>query len=116
MAKTNYNKMSNKAKEDVKKDIEPVVEEVTVDAEPIVEEPVLEVKVVYGTVVDCEKLNVRSKPSIKGDIICVITKDTKVVVAESGSTKDFYEVHSIDDANVTVGFHGWCMKKYISVK
>lgn len=115
MAKTNYNKMSNKPKEDVKKEVEPVVEEVTVEVEETaVEAP--EVEVIYGTVAGCDKLNVRSKPSTNGEIICVIPKGTKIVVAELGSTKDFYEVHSIDDGNATVGFHGWCMKKYISVK
>lgn len=116
MAKTNYNKMSNKNQEDVM----PVVETTSLDAEPTVKETVAEEvvvekkpekKVKIGAVANCEKLNVRTEPSIDAAIALVITKGTKVEIV--GSKGDFYNVRKDTGSE---GFNGWCMKKYISVK
>lgn len=115
MAKTNYNKMSNKPKEDVKKEVEPIVEEVAVEVEPITEEPVIEKKpekkVKIGVVTNCEKLNVRTNPHPAAHVELVINKGTEVEIVDSEG--DFYFVRK---GNTTEGFNGWCMKKYISVK
>lgn len=115
MAKTNYNKMSNKPKEDVKKEVEPIVEEVAVEVEPISEEPVIEKKpekkVKKGVVTGCTKLNVRTNPHPNAHIELTIDNGTEVEIVRSEG--DFYLVRK--DAT-TEGFNGWCMKKYISVK
>ena len=120
MGKTNYNKMSNKPKEDVKPtfvettslDETPVVEEVAApEAEPVVEEVTVEEKVKIGVVVDCVKLNVRSNPSTMAEIVLTINHGTEVEIIDE--VDDFYRV--CKDAT-TEGFSGWCMKKYISIK
>lgn len=106
--KKNYNKISTeKAKAEVVEEVEAVVE--TVEAVEVVEEVVEEPVVMIGVVANCEKLNVRSKPNVKSDVVCIITKGTEVEIQEANSSKDFYNV--IGD-----GFNGFCMKKYISVK
>lgn len=111
MAKTNYNKMSNKPQEDVKIETEvAVVEEVVVEAAPV-EERKPEKKVKKGIVVDCVKLNVRTNPSPNAAIELTIDKGTEVEIVRSEG--DFYFVRK---DNTTNGFNGWCMKKYISVK
>lgn len=115
MSKKNYNKISTeaaKANAEVEKVEETVIEEV---AEPVIE-AIPEVKVIYGIVANCAKLNVRSKPDIKSQVVCVVTAGLEVVVVEDEAYGDFYEVHSIDNGDATEGFHGFCMKKYITIK
>lgn len=115
-SKKNYNKIStDAAKANVEtKNVVETAEEPETKVEVKEEAPAI--KVTYGVVSGCDRLNVRSKPNIKSDVICTILKGTEVVVAESGSTKDFYEVHSKDQANSTEGFHGFCMKQYVTIK
>ena len=112
--KKNYNKISTEAaKANAEVEIvEPVTEEVT---EPVIEEAP-KVEVIYGIVDNCARLNVRSKPNIKSEVVCVIPQGLKVVVAKMGTTAGFYEVHSVDNGDATEGFHGFCMKKYITIK
>jgi uncharacterized protein YgiM (DUF1202 family) len=124
MAKTNYNKMSNKPKEDVKNEVEVVVEETEV-AEVITEAPAVEEtvtdapapekkpakKVKIGVVSNCSKLNVRTNPHPNAHVELIIDKGTEVEIV--GSNGDFYDVRK---GTTTEGFSGWCMKKYISIK
>ena len=111
MSKTNYNKMSNKPKEDIKIEAEvAVTEEVVAETEPVVEKKP-EKKVKKGIVVDCTKLNVRTNPHPNAHIELTIDKGTEVIIDRSEG--DFYYVRK---DNTTSGFNGWCMKKYISVK
>ena len=117
MAKTNYNKISNTAKEDVTPVAEPIVEAVAAEVETVVEEPVVEKKpepkkkVKIGVVANCERLNVRNNPHPAAHVELVISKGTEVEI--TGSNGDFYSVRK---GTTTEGFNGWCMKKYISVK
>lgn len=116
MAKTNYNKMSNKPQEDVKTETEvvAVVEETVTETEPVIEkkpEKKPEQKVKKGIVVDCTKLNVRTNPHPNAHIELTIDKGTEVEIVRSEG--DFYFVRK---GTPTEGFNGWCMKKYISVK
>lgn len=125
MAKTNYNKISNKPKEDVKKESKPIVDDLVPEAKPVVEEiPAViektevkapekksEKKAKTGVVVDCIKLNVRNNPHPEAAIELTIDKGTEVEIV--GSNGDFYNVRK---GTITEGFSGWCMKKFISVK
>ena len=110
MAKTNYNKMSNKPEA-----VEPIVETTSVDVAPVVNETVVEKKpekkTKKGIVVDCSKLNVRNNPHPNAAIELTIDKGTEVEIVDSKG--DFYHVRK---GTVTEGFSGWCMKKYISIK
>ena len=105
--KKNYNKIST---EKAKAENVEVVEAVeTVGTAEAVAEVVEEPKVKIGVVANCENLNVRVKPNVKSDVVCVIAKGTEVEIKDAGSTRDFYNV-------ITADFTGFCMKKYISVK
>lgn len=107
MAKTNYNKMSNKPKEDVKKDVEPVIEETVVETAEVevVEEPTPAPEYKKGVVVGCTKLNVRK--AAKADAKIIGTLDAGASVTIYGETGEFYKVGPCNE---------YCMKKYISVK
>lgn len=104
----NYNKNHNKP-ETVVENVEDVVEETVTQNTPVVEEP--EVKVVYGVVANCEKLNMRSEPSKQADVIRILTKGDEVRIVETKG--EFYAV-SVD--NGTEGLNGFCMKEFIEIK
>ena len=63
-----------------------------------------------GIVVDCEKLNIRNKPNMNGEIICVVAKGSIVVIYETESTDEWYKVCAEN------GAEGFCMRKFIEVK
>lgn len=112
MAKTNYNKMSNKPNKDVKFETGSLeLEQTTVEVEetPDVTEITPEIK--KGVVTGCVKLNVRTNPHLNAAIELTIDKGTEVEIVRSEG--DFYFVRK---GTTTEGFNGWCMKKYISVK
>lgn len=104
----NYSKISTegaKAKQAEEIKIESTLElNATEKVEPKVE-------VLKGVVINCERLNVRTNPSLNATVETVIKKGTEVEIADSND--DFYYVSS---GTMTDGFDGWCMKKYISVQ
>jgi uncharacterized protein YgiM (DUF1202 family) len=116
MAKTNYNKMSNKPKAAEKAVVETSsleIEQSTNEiVEPVVEESMADKpEIKTGVVVNCEKLNVRTNPHPTAHVELIIDKGTEVEIVRSEG--DFYFVRK---STATEGFNGWCMKKYISVK
>jgi hypothetical protein len=70
--------------------------------------------VVTGVVVNCETLNIREKPSLFTEVLCIINKGEEVEIVEAESTNDFYAVIYGKDKEVSV--EGFCMKKYIKLK
>jgi uncharacterized protein YgiM (DUF1202 family) len=64
---------------------------------------------VYGVVVDCLKLNIRSAPSSSADIVQVLEANSKVNVDISKSVTDWYYVYT-DSGNV-----GYCLKANIRI-
>lgn len=86
---------------------EPEIEIVDVVPEPEPTPTVIESKV--GIVVNCPRLNVRMKPRADADVICVIDRDSKVMIDEENSTKNFYKICA------EVGVEGYCMKQFINV-
>lgn len=113
MGKRNYNQMSTRQ---VKQRPDPVQTDVpsfneTVEAPVVVETPVQEApKPLLGYVANCEKLNVRKKPSLTAEVVCVIADHTDVEIDKEESTDEFYKV------SLASGVEGFCMKKYIAVK
>lgn len=65
---------------------------------------------VIGHVVDCGKLNVRKEPDEDAEILGTIPAGAEVMIDESESTGDFYNVCAAS------GFEGFCMKRFIAVK
>lgn len=60
-----------------------------------------------GTVINCDKLNVREEPSLKGKPICQLNKGSELMVDLSESTDEWYKVY------LESGFSGFCMKAYV---
>lgn len=100
MAKTNYNKMSNKPKEDVIE--ETVVETAEVE---VVEEPAPAPEYKKGVVVGCTKLNVRKAAKADAKILGTLDAGTTVTIYDE--VGEFYKVGPTNE---------YCMKKFISVK
>ena len=64
---------------------------------------------VYGKVVGCEKLNVRSKANISGEVRCVVAKGDTIDINEKKSTDEWYFV------TTETGIKGFCMRKYVGL-
>lgn len=126
MSKHNYSQYSNKKQIPEIKEEEViiiddlVIDEVPVDVkmESVIEpvkpetpkpEPVKSVvqKPVVGTVFNCSKLNVRSKPASDADIVAVLDVNSEVEIDMSRSAKDWYKVCT------AAGVDGFCMRKFI---
>lgn len=64
---------------------------------------------IIGHVVRCTKLNVRKAPDADAEILGTIPVGAEVMIDESESTADFYNVCAAS------GFEGFCMKQFIEV-
>lgn len=115
--RNNYSKMYNAKEEtpEVEETVvipEPeVVPEVTevvpevVEVEEIIEAPV----VVEGVISDCTKLNIRSAPSMDGDIVTVLYAGTKLTIDLDQSNDEWYSICTLH------GIEGFCMKKFVAI-
>lgn len=84
-----------------------VVNNEVVTTDPAAE--VVEPTVVTGFVTECAKLNIRKKPSLGGDVVCVVPINTKLIIDEKSSKVDWYKITTDD------GKYGYCMKKYVNI-
>lgn len=66
--------------------------------------------VIYGYVSDCLKLNIRTKPVVGAEILCVVEVADELLIDMDKSTDDWYHV------TTNVGAEGFCMKKYVTVE
>lgn len=83
--------------------------EVTAETEaPVTETETNSGAVATGVVTKCAKLNVRSKPSVDGDVVAVITLADKVTIDVDESTDEWFKVLTVD------GIKGYCMRKFIN--
>lgn len=79
------------------------------DVKEILVDPAIN-KQTFGTVSNCEKLNMRKEPVVNiENIIRTIDAETQVVIDLDCSTEDFYKVICED------GVEGYCMKDYIEI-
>lgn len=127
MANHNYSKYSNnkknnsaEVKESVETPVEVVAPEVKPEAKPTPVREVVETfetqvvpQTVDGTVANCAKLNVRTKPSLNADVVTVINVGEKVAIDVAKSNRDWLYVR-VDNGNQ--GYNGYCMKKYVTAK
>ncbi len=67
-------------------------------------------KTATGVVVNCSKLNIRKKPNLNSEILCLINVKDKLEIDERRSTDDFYKVFT------ATGISGYAMKKYLVLK
>lgn len=134
MAKHNYSQYSNNKKnpttETETKDI--IVEDVSVETKapevkmeveskdttkttkPAVMHETVETKevpkIVTGTVANCAKLNVRTKPSLTADVVTVVDAGTKLTINIDKSNREWLCVATDN------GDKGYCMKKFVAAK
>ncbi len=138
MSNHNYSQYSNNSKKnggkknpvtEVETKVEEVVEtpvevtapEVKMEVKPVettkpVTEPVEtkeEPKTVVGTVGNCTKLNVRTKPSLTANVITVVNAGEKLTIDPAKSNREWFYV-TID--NGEQGYNGYCMKKFVTAK
>lgn len=131
MANHNYSQYSNNKKNGGKKNptteveykVEEVVEttveivapEVKMEVAPVVEtvETKEVPKTVVGTVANCAKLNVRTKPALTADVVTVINAGEKVSIDAAKSNREWFYV-SVDNGDY--GYNGYCMKKFVTAK
>lgn len=64
----------------------------------------------YGTVVNCDLLNVRREPNANSNILTVINADQKIKILDE--LDEFYRVLIDDPIN---SYEGYCMKKFIKI-
>lgn len=64
----------------------------------------------YGTIVSCNKLRVRMRPSKESDIIAIMDRNAEVLIEESESTEEFYKICTAS------GIIGYCMKQFIHIE
>lgn len=97
---TDYNKMSKKNEFDAEELLEQIeeIEEII----PSVPEPV-----VTEGMVACERLYVRSEPTVDSEPLGIIKRDSVVEIIEDAG--EFYNVYT------ETGLDGFCMKKFITV-
>lgn len=67
-------------------------------------------ELIFGTVTDCARLNIRLEPRVSASILCVVNAGTELIIDPDKSTDDWYSV------TTNVGADGFCMKKYVSVQ
>ena len=117
MANKNYSNYSKPKKETPVEIVEPeVVEEAGLSTAAVITEPVKEPethKPIIGTVINCEKLNIRADASKSAEVLCVINKGEKVEICEEESTDDWYAVICGKDKEVSV--EGYCMRSFILI-
>ena len=77
--------------------------ESTPDPEPTVEPTI-------GVVSGTKKLNVRAEPSLDSEIVCVLSKDSKVMIDLEQSTDDWFNVYT------EAGLDGYCMSDYVTIE
>lgn len=100
------NEMNKYKREQIKpsdENMTPPVEETEANVQ---EEP----KKVSGIVVDCNRLNIRTKPSINSKPVGNVTVNSEVTINLNQSNDEWLKVITKD------GVEGFCMKKYVKIK
>lgn len=62
-----------------------------------------------GTVVNCDKLNIRVKPNKEARILTVMEEGTSLTINPVRSTHNWYSV------KLDSGLYGYCMREYVNV-
>ena len=106
MGKKNYSKFSEhfkKSEEVIEETKNEMIEEVKEVTE---EEP--ETEIVTGVVVNCDKLNIREKPSTDSKVLRIVKKDEELGIYPT-PVDGFYKV-------VRMETEGYCMMNFIKLK
>lgn len=117
MSHTNYNNVSNKARnENVNVNATPaqpeapaaVIPDAATTAPVTAPEAPAQPEAIFGMVCDCKNLNIRKNPNVNSQILFTVPNGAKIKIDLGLSTAEWYKV----TVNSKEGF---CMKKYISL-
>lgn len=62
---------------------------------------------------NCKRLNIRVKPYIGSEVLCIADSNSKIQVSAEESTSKWYSVKVRNGGKV---FTGYCLKEYLTVK
>jgi hypothetical protein len=82
----------------------------TIDNEAVNETPVVEKAAPVqrnGIVTGCSALNIRKRPNMKADVVCVVKADDVLIIDDKMSSSEWLKVVTED------GKYGYCMAKYV---
>lgn len=109
MAKKKYT-APKPVEENAVEQVEAVEPEVVQDEIEEIEAAVAVKPMVLGVVEGCAKLNVRKNPAADAEVVCVIDRNTKVVIDENESTDEFYKICTVS------GIDGFCVKRFVTIQ
>ena len=94
-------------------EIKMVVENVETSATPVLMcetvDTVTLSETVTGVVTNCAKLNVRAKPSIESDVVCVLDAMSEIEINITEFIDEWLSVC------IAAGIKGYCMRKFVDV-
>lgn len=62
---------------------------------------------------NCKRLNIRVKPYMGSNVLCIADSNSKIQVSVDESTSKWYSVRVRQGGEV---FTGYCLKEYIAIK
>lgn len=105
-----YIKGGNEMNKYKREQIKPSDENMTLPVEETEANVQEEPKKVSGIVVNCNRLNIRTKPSINSQPVGNVTVNSEVIINLNQSNDEWLKVITKD------GVEGFCMKKYVKIK
>lgn len=112
MSNTNYSQMSTKPKSETTQSVDKTsIVKPEPDTTVTTPEETVTKQNLIGYVSNCEKLNIRSKPSTEAEVLIIVNNGTTIEVNEELSTDTFYSVVAYCPEEITVT--GYAMKEYI---
>ena len=66
--------------------------------------------ILNGIVIDCDVLRVREEANFNSNVLCIIDKNTSVLILDENSSDTFYYIRTES------GIEGYCMKQYIRIE
>lgn len=95
---------------EIKMEYKTPVEHIYVNETPEVVETPKSTKPTTGTVIGCNRLNVRVEPASNADVAAVIVRDSDVKIDAAKSNKDWFKI------TTAAGVEGYCMRNFIRTK
>ncbi len=105
----NYGQYSKQNEENEKTVVSESANVESTNAEGTAEKATDEFKTSFG-MVNCSRLNIRKRPDIDSDPLCVVEKDCKLEVDSNYQNDDWIKVITPD------GVSGYCMLKFVDLK
>lgn len=110
-SKTNYNNPNVEVTEEVKMVVDQAETEVV---KPVIMHETVETvtlpKAVTGVIVNCNKLNIRTKPSVDADVVTILNSKSEIVIDTARSNDNWLKI------TTAAGVEGFCMRQFVDIK